>query len=246
MRRGLAGPWSRTAAVLLLCCSACNRQAGPSVTDARTAPVPAPSESAPARDVQIIEQPAVSEPQGLYYYHAGERVALQPDLTRIAAVFESMPSPQEMQRLVDEEPLMGAELVKTFPEKNLAVFELPNGSMPELQELAAWAERNPQVVAVNPLYLAGSRELIVTRQFMAEPDPEADPAEIATLHERWGVRVLERIEALGLELLEVGSAEPNRTIEIANRYQESGLYLGAWPDFLTEIVPRGPQGLRPM
>ncbi len=180
--------------------------------------------------------------RGLYLYRRGRRHALSFDGARVA-VFLKRFEPSQAEKLLEEGLLKGANILSSNPAEKLLLLQLADGSKLGWKELSEWIATRPEIDSASFVLLDEGRELVLSRRFLGQLCSFVKPGELQGLLEEWKVKLVRELEVSpGLLLLEVESSDPGRTLEVANRFWESGFFEEVWPDFLTEVFPRSGGG----
>ncbi|TCK85390.1 S8 family serine peptidase [Albibacterium bauzanense] len=94
--------------------------------------------------------------------------------------------------------------------------------------------KDNNVISANPVYILASgsdSEMFFTDEFAVKFKPTTSPAEIKKINDRYGVRIIEETDIY--TLLTVPRLAD--ALEIANKYQESGLVVYSEPNFYMKI-----------
>jgi len=105
-------------------------------------------------------------------------------------------------------------------------------SADEKSQMKAKIIKQTDVKTCNPVYTINTGlEMGVTDEFLVKFNESVSEADIEKLHKKFGVEVVKTTETYQLLKVQVGSD----ALEIANKYQETGLTRFSHPNFICEI-----------
>ncbi len=180
------------------------------------------------------EQPA------RYYYMGPRRVPLElVDDTVSVALTRPIPERRRAALETGRQPLDALARSPALMGRNILVHRTtPVARGAEgLQKLAARMVKAPSVRFVTHVFRHPETGLhmILTDEIAVRFKREVTPAEIAALNARHGVEIIEQKSyAPNQYLLRVQDPSPQRALDVANAYQESGLVEWAQPNFISE------------
>ncbi len=172
--------------------------------------------------------------QPFYYSADGIPVVLQPADNTLVIAYTDAPPEKQLEKLIRSDDQLAQFITsRELSARNLIVYKRSPTGRVSLEALAERINQSGMIKYVKPVYYRGRAPIIVTDEFVAQFRPEVSAAQLAALNAENGVEILQEIDfAPNTYLLRVIDETNRNTLDVANRYFESGLTLYAEPNFI--------------
>jgi subtilisin family serine protease len=169
-----------------------------------------------------------------YYAADGQPVNLEPSTDTLVIAYKNAVPEKDLEKLVRGDDQL-AKLIASpeLSKRQLVIYKRSPAASGSLADLAQRIEQSDLIAYTQTVYYRGESLLVVTDEFIVQFKPETTEAEIAALHETNGVEVMQPIDFVANTfLLRHLHPEQENTLQVVNRYYESGLAVYAEPNFI--------------
>lgn len=172
-----------------------------------------------------------SEDYGNYFWRGGEKISIEKEEDRFTII---PTSPEQLERL---RTAPGVRAIKPVTNQ---VFKVETTTTERDTAMAAVRSDAFRAIAHHAYHPTDSEGTIfyITDKIIVDFDPNANPAQIDKLLDKYGLKVLKEYEGQkNTLLLQVTSTSGENLIKIANRLAEEKMVLSAEPNMINRFIP---------
>jgi len=173
-------------------------------------------------------------PDMFYYSTNGDRITLRPSVDTLVIAYRGDVPPKNLETLIRHDDQLARFIVgPELSRRRIVLYKRSAGTRTPLADFAARIVRSEQTAYVDVVYYLAGQPVVISDEFIAAFKLDTPEQAIVNLNSTNGVEVVERFDfAPNTYLLRVREPGIQGTLEVANRYYESGLVEYAEPNFI--------------